>query len=65
MHFFFVFFSVILEYKRAYSSTLKYNQIWGLFFFFFYGGTDGILLSFVGHMQIITQLADAIKRLHI
>lgn len=28
----------------------------------FYGGTDGVLLFFVGHMRIIIKLADAMKK---
>lgn len=28
----------------------------------FYGGTDGVLLFFVGHMRIIIKLADAIEK---
>lgn len=41
-------------------STVKRNQSWNIRSFI-HEGTDGVLLCFVGHVQIITKLADAIK----
>lgn len=41
-------------------STVKRNQSWNIRSFI-HEGTDGVLLCFVGHVQIITKLGDAIK----